>query len=112
MPDKRATRAFTLVELLVIMAIIAVLIGVLLPALSRARDASYRLSCSSNIRQFGIYLRMYASMQRDYVPIGFTYGDEWANYNFYNGDPKPTYDPLSNSTTSTGWIAIWNKFDQ
>src|SRR5687768_16335519 len=52
-------RAFTLVELLVIAGIIAVLISLLLPSLTRARDASRRVACLSNLRQLLIAHGMY-----------------------------------------------------
>jgi prepilin-type processing-associated H-X9-DG protein/prepilin-type N-terminal cleavage/methylation domain-containing protein len=63
---KRKT-AFTLVELLVVIGIIAVLIGMLLPALSKVQQQSKWLKCQSNLRQVGIYLRMYGNDNRGYI---------------------------------------------
>ena len=64
------SKAFTLVELLVVIGIIALLISVLLPALNRARMASKTVVCASNMRQLGLALRMYAGDNMDVLPPG------------------------------------------
>ncbi|MBC8106347.1 MAG: prepilin-type N-terminal cleavage/methylation domain-containing protein [Anaerolineae bacterium] len=64
----RSSRAFTLVELLVVIGIIAVLIGVLLPALSKARQQAQSVACLSNMRQLGGALVMFQNEHKGYLP--------------------------------------------
>lgn len=64
----RSSHAFTLVELLVVISIIALLLGLLLPALSRAREASRTSTCASNLRQVGTAMELYADTYRNIYP--------------------------------------------
>jgi prepilin-type processing-associated H-X9-DG protein len=60
---------FTLVELLVVIGIIALLIGILLPALSKARAAANEAVCMSNLRQWGVGLQIYADQNKGCLPL-------------------------------------------
>jgi prepilin-type N-terminal cleavage/methylation domain-containing protein len=76
---RRSRRAFTLVELLVVIGIIALLVAFLMPALRRVRLAAERAACLSNISQIGKSLFIYVSDHKGYLPPAtntvFNYGD-------------------------------------
>ena len=61
-------RGFTLVEMLVVIAILGLLLGILLPAVQAAREAARRSHCVNNVRQLGTALHTYATARRSYPP--------------------------------------------
>ncbi|MFG0291557.1 MAG: DUF1559 domain-containing protein [Phycisphaerales bacterium JB065] len=65
---RRSGRGFSLVDLLVSLAVIATLISILLPSLSKAQEAARRVGCASNMRQIGMALQMYAYEHGDRLP--------------------------------------------
>ena len=67
-PVRPAPAGFTLIELLVVIGIIALLIGILLPVLSNARQEAVSISCASSLRQMGIGLGTYGHDYRDRGP--------------------------------------------
>ena len=97
-PGSRST-GFTLVELLVVIGIIAVLIGILLPALTRARRAARTTQCLSTVRQLGIAFQMYVNQHRKSIPCytPSTTQDPDGGLGLWIGQLRGVYSKIDNS---------------
>jgi len=85
-PRKWRGRAFSLVELMVVIGIIAIVIALLLPSLHRAREAAVQIQCASQLRQLGVGFVNYAAQNHGWLP-------SWGAWHFYGGDGTGGDDP-------------------
>src|ERR1700688_1114042 len=90
--SRRAYDGFTLVELLVVIGIIALLVGILLPALGRARQQANSVWCQSNLRQIGMAIQTYTHDYDGRLPLYY-----WDGY---------TSPPNNPGATDWGWLIL------
>ena len=102
-------KKFTLIELLVVVAIIGILASMLLPSLAKAREASKRAVCISNLKQIGTAMAMYHNAFDDKYPLH----SEWGNLmgglgtvGNYSGTTAPENRPLNAFLDDTGKVAM------
>jgi type II secretory pathway pseudopilin PulG len=69
----RLSRAFTIVDLLVSIAVVGVLIAILLPSLAAVRETAHQVVCRSNVRQFGFGVELYAEANKQLLPRTITF---------------------------------------
>lgn len=87
---RQTNHHFTMIELLTVIAVIVILVGLLLPALSRARESAKRIACLNNQKQVSFGISSYTDSFNDYFPPYNLLGDSWS-YAMAYGSKMSTY---------------------
>jgi prepilin-type N-terminal cleavage/methylation domain-containing protein len=110
------SRGFTLIELLVVIAIIALLMSILMPAMSRVRQQARAVACRSNLKQWGTLFAMYTDDNNGFFPKRRSNSGRWINvlFDYYYRDDKirccpavkkikePVFPPGASGTLGVG----------
>ena len=112
----RRRPAFTIIELLVVVSIIALLVGILLPAITKARDASKQTSSMTNLRQLGTAHGSYAAEWNDrqytiVLDTISTYGNGIGAFNAYYQSNGGTLESHQHPPALLGWGYLHGQYD-
>lgn len=102
--DVRRTGGFSLIELMVVVAIILILLALMFPGLRSARERAFRLQCASNVRSIGISAMMYAGEHGNEFPDANFWGSgspAWGDWYTPSSFKKGTLFPYLNENSST-----------
>lgn len=117
MARQHRRHGFTVVELMVVTAIIGILVSLLLPAIQAAREAARRTQCANNLRQIGLALQHYHDVRKSF-PAGMSWPNRlfWSGQilpfleqgNLYNAiDLNAAWDVAPNSTVLTNYLSVY-----
>jgi prepilin-type processing-associated H-X9-DG protein/prepilin-type N-terminal cleavage/methylation domain-containing protein len=100
------TRAFTLIEMLVVISIVTLLISILLPSLGTARESARSARCMSNQKQLAVGVHYYLNNNRTFYPVGCGWANDTSRMNVTWGQAVAREIGIQGYVTETGWKVL------